>query len=148
MASSEQLERIEARNAIADLIHRYAQVVRYDSPEQTADLYIADGVFEVRQGYPDKPDFTLQSRVEGREAIRAFLLPGKGKPHPIPLIHNLLIEVDGNSAVSTCVMEARMSVGEGGFWGEYVDTCQRVDGRWLFTSRIYTMFIAQAGDPA
>ena len=142
----DRLDRIEARLAVADLIHRYAQVVRYDCPEQTADLYTRDGAFEVRRGAPDKPEFTVQSRVEGREAIRAFLLPGKGKPHPVPLVSNLLVEVDGDTASANCVMEARMSQGEGGFWGEYHDTCARIDGRWYFTARTFTMFVE--GDSA
>jgi len=138
---ADRLHVIEARNAVTDLIHRYAQLVRYDRGEETADLYVPDGAFEVRRGAPDKPDFTVQSRIEGREAIRAFLLPGKGKPHPVPLVCNILVDVDGDMASATCVMQARMSEGEGGFWGEYRDTCARVDGRWYFTSRTYTIFV-------
>lgn len=137
----DRLDRVEARNAVADLIHRYAQLVRYDRGDETADLYMSDGVFEVRRGSPDKPAYTVQSRVDGREAIRAYLLPLKGKPHPVPLVCNILVEVDGDIASSTCVMQARMSEGEGGFWGEYRDTCARVDGRWYFTSRTYTIFV-------
>lgn len=140
----DRLERIEARSAVADLIHRYAQLVRYDRGEETADLYVIDGIFEVRRGSPDKPKFAVQSRIEGREAIRAFLLPGKGKPHPVPLVCNILVEVDGDTASATCVMQARMSEGEGGFWGEYHDTCARIDGRWYFTSRTYTIFTDEA----
>lgn len=138
---AEQAGDLAARQAIADLVHRYGQVVRRDCPEQTADLYVENGVFEVRRGYPDKPDFTVQSRVEGREQIRAMLLATKGKPHPVPLIHNLMIEVDGDRASANCVMEGRGSVGQPGFWGEYRDECLRIDGRWHFVSRCYTMFV-------
>ena len=78
---ADRLHVIEARNAVTDLIHRYAQLVRYDRGEETADLYVPDGAFEVRRGAPDKPDFTVQSRIEGREAIRALpFLPARVLP--------------------------------------------------------------------
>jgi hypothetical protein len=140
---AEQPGALAAKQAITELVHRYAQVVRYDCPELTADLYTPDGVFEVRNGVPDRDEHTLQSHVVGREAIRAMLLPIKGSVHPVPLIHNLMIEVDGDTARSTCVMEGRPSAGEGGFWGEYRDSFVRVDGSWLFSARVFTMFQRQ-----
>ena len=139
---AEQPEALAAKQAITELVHRYAQVVRYDCPELTADLYTADGLFEVRRGTPDRPEHTVQSRVEGREAIRAMLLPGKDKPHPVPMVRNLLIEVHGNTAQATCVMVARTSQGEPGFWGEYRDSFARIDGRWFFSARVFTIFEA------
>lgn len=139
---AEQPDVLAAKQAIAELVHRYAQVVRYDCPELTADLYMPDGVFEVRRGTPDRPEHTVQSRVEGRDAIRAMLAAGKGKPHPVPLIHNLMIEVRGDTANGTCVMEGRSSIGEGGFWGEYSDSYVRLDGRWFFSARVFTIFEA------
>lgn len=138
----ERIDRIESQRAIADLIHRYGQVVRRDCAEDVADLYVEDGVFEVRRGYPDKPEYTVQSRVEGREEIRASMLPAKGKPHPVPLIHNLTADVEGDRATANCVMEARLSsTGAPHFWGEYNDVCVRVGGRWFFESRCYTIFV-------
>jgi hypothetical protein len=139
---AEQPGALVAKQAITELVHRYGQFVRQDCPELTADLYTPDGVFEVRRGSPDRAEYTIQSRVEGREAIRAMLLPGKGKPHPVPLIHNLMIAVDGDTAQASCVMVARMSHGEGGFWGEYRDSFARVEGCWHFSVRIYTIFEA------
>lgn len=144
---AEQPGTLAARQAITELVHRYAQVVRYDCPELTADLYTPDGLFEVRRGTPDRDEHTVQSREVGRDAIRAMLLPGKGKPHPVPLIHNLIIVVDpsGDSASGTCVMEARASTGEPSFWGEYRDSFARVDGRWYFSARVFTIFEAGSG---
>ena len=143
MSDVAQLEQISAYLGISNLISRYAQVVRYDCPEQVADLYTLDGVFEVRRGAPDKAEHTVRSRDDGREAIRASMAAIKGLPHPVPLIHNLLVEADGDRAIATCVMEGRLSsTGESQFWGEYNDTCARLDGCWFFASRIFTIYEA------
>lgn len=141
---AEQPGALVAKQAITELVHRYGQFVRQDCPELTADLYTPAGVFEVRRGAPDRADYTLQSRVEGREAIRAMLAPTKGKPHPVPLIHNLMIEVDqsGDTARGSCVMESRTSATGEGFWGEYRDSFAKAGGRWYFTERVFTMFEA------
>jgi hypothetical protein len=139
---AEQPDALAAKQAITELVHLYGQVVRRDCPELTADLYTPDGVFEVRRGGPEKLGETLQSREVGRDAIRAMLLPSKGKPHPVPLIHNLTIEVDqgGETATATCVMQSPVSAAGEGFWGEYRDCFAKVDGRWFFSARVFTMF--------
>ena len=137
---AEQPDALAAKQAISELVNRYAQLVRYGRLDETADLYTPGGVFEVRRGAPDRDEHSVDSREEGREAIRAMLAPSKGKPHPVPLIHNLLVELDGDTASGTCVMEGRMSVGEGGFWGEYRDRYAREDGRWYFAARVFTIF--------
>lgn len=137
---AEQPEMLAAKQAITELVHRYGQLVRYDRPEDTAQLYLPGGVFEVRIGPPDGPHTAVQSRVEGREAIRAMLLPSKGKAHPVPLIHNLSIAVDGDSATGTCVMQSPTSADGKGFWGEYRDRFARIDGRWYFAERVFTIY--------
>ena len=137
---AEQPDDLAAKQAITELVHCYGQVVRRDCPELTAELYTPGGFFEVRQGGPEKLGETVQSRVEGRQAIRDMLLPSKGKPHPVPLIHNLTIAVDGDSATGTCVMQSPTSADGKGFWGEYRDRYAKVDGRWFFAERVFTMF--------
>lgn len=139
---AEQPGDLAAKQAIAELVHRYGQLVRRDCLELTADLYTPDGVFEVRQGAPDRDEYTVQSHEVGRDAIRAMLLPSKGKPHPVPLIHNLMIEVDpgGNTASGSCVMQSPVSGSGEPFWGEYRDSFAKVEGRWYFTQRVFTMF--------
>lgn len=139
---AEQPETLASKQAITELVYRYGQLVRYDRLDETAELYLPGGVFEVRRGPPDGPHNAVQSRVEGRQAIRDMLLPSKGKPHPVPLVHNLSIAVDGDSARGTCVMEGRSSIGDGGFWGEYRDRYARLDGRWYFAERVFTMYEA------
>ena len=137
---AEQPEALASKQAITELVYRYGQLVRYDRPEETAELYLPGGLFEVRRGPPDGPHTAVQNRLEGREAIRDMLLPSKGKPHPVPLIHNLSIAVEGDSARGTCVMQTPTSADGTGFWGEYRDRYARLDGRWYFAERIFTMY--------
>ena len=64
----------------------------------------------------------------------------KGTAHPVPLIHNLIVDLDGDRATSTCVMNATIYGTTHAIMGEYRDTFRRVDGKWLFAERIFTMF--------
>ena len=136
----QRLDAIESRLACMDLVHTYARLIRSDQPEGIAALFAEDGTFEGRHGHPDKPEFTQMFRDEGREAVDAHMSPMKGHPHPVPLIHNLSIEVDGETARGNCAMEAQIYGGEGKIVGEYNDSFRRVDGKWLFASRVYTIF--------
>jgi len=143
MADSElaaRIDRIEARTAVADLIHAYARAVRRDRPEDVPALFAPDGWFEIRDGEPDKPDFTVRAHLDSPEHIRVYLLSGKGKAHPIPLIHNLTVEVAGDTASANCVMEATVYGTTHKVMGEYHDTFRRVSGAWRFASRTYTIF--------
>ena len=140
-ASIEQrLDGIESRLACMDLVHTYARLIRSDQPEGIAALFAEDGTFEGRNGDPDKPEFTRMFRDEGRAAVNAHMMPMKGKPHPVPLIHNLSIVVDGDAATGNCVMEAQIYGTQIKIKGEYIDHFRRVDGTWLFASRVYTVF--------
>ena len=46
----------------------------------------------------------------------------------------------GDSARGTCVMQTPTSADGKGFWGEYRDRYARLDGRWYFAERIFTMY--------
>jgi hypothetical protein len=140
----QRLDRAESRAAIADLIHTYARLIREDRPQEAPALFVRDGVFEIRDGHPDKPDHSVRARLEGREHIAAYLGQGGGggRPHPVPLIHNLVVEVDGDGGTANCVMEAQVLGTEHKVFGEYRDSFRRVDGRWLFASRTYTIYTA------
>ncbi len=139
---AERIDRLEARFAVADLIHGYARHIRRDEPDQVAALFVADGSFEVRDGHPDRSDYVTRSLFESPAQIHAYLAPGKGQPHPVPLIRNLIVEVDGDIATANSVMDARIYGTEHTIQGEYRDICRRVDGRWLFQSRIFTIYSA------
>lgn len=137
---AERLDRAESRGAIADLVHAYARHIRYDEPEKVAALFTADGWFEIRDGHPDRPEYTVRERLEGPEQINAHLAPNKGKPHPVPLIHNLTVAADGDSGTANSVMEAQIYGSSHKVIGEYRDTFRRIGGRWYFASRTYTIF--------
>lgn len=140
MTVEQKLDALESRLACMDLVHTYARLIRSDQPEGIAALFTEDGTFEGRNGHPDKPEFSLMFRDEGREAVNAHMMPMKGKPHPVPLIHNLSIEVQGDTAKGNCVMEAQIYGSQTKIKGEYNDSFRRVGGKWLFASRVYTVF--------
>ena len=142
LTQDQRLKQTEARFAVADLIHEYARLIRRDLSDEVAPLFTEDGVFEVRDGHPDKPEFSVRSRIEGREALEAYMANGKGKPHPIPVIHNLSVDVEGDTAHSNCVMEGQVYGTDLKVLGEYHDTFRCDKGRWLFASRIFTVFSA------
>ena len=136
----ERVDRLESRAAIEELIHAYARCIRRDLPEEAPLLFLPDGAFEIRDGHPHGQAHEVRARLEGREQIHAYLLQGKGKAHPIPLIHNLIVEIDGDSATANCVMEAQIYGTQHKVVGEYRDTFRRVDGKWFFALRTYTIF--------
>lgn len=137
---AERLDRVEARFAVADLVHAYARLIRRDQPDEAAALFLPEGSFEIRDGYPDRGEYRVRTRLEGRAQIDAYLAPGKGKPHPVPLIRNLMIEVDGDSATANSVMDAQIYGSDVKVRGEYRDSFARVDGRWYFAARAYTIY--------
>lgn len=136
----QRIDALESAKACADLVHAYARLVRSDQPDRASELYLPDGTFEVRDGHPDKPEFTLRSRNNSAAELHAYLAPNKGKPHPVPMIHNLSIEVDGDTATGNSVMSARIYGTDVKVTGEYHDTFRREGGRWYFSSRIYTIY--------
>ena len=94
----------------------------------------------MRDGHPDRLDFTVRSLHANARELHDYLAPGKGKPHPVPLIRNLMVEVDQDTATANSVMDARIYGTAHTIMGEYRDTCRRVDGRWYFSSRIFTIY--------
>lgn len=135
----ERLDRLESREAIADVVHAYARFMREKRADDIKGLFAQDSFFELREGHPDKAEFTVRQRFEGVGNIVDHLLRVDG-PQPIPLIHNLAVKVSGDTASSNCVMEAQFYGAELRVFGEYEDSFVRIDGRWVFGSRTYTIF--------
>jgi hypothetical protein len=135
---------LEARAAIADLVHIYARNVRRGKPGDCAALFTEDAIFEVKEGLlgAEGPG-RVRTRLEGHDAIRRYLEQGaSGTTRVCPMIHNLLIAVNGLEASSDCVMRAIMSNGQT-LLGEYQDR-YRYDRGWRFTARIFTI-MAESG---
>jgi hypothetical protein len=139
-ALAARVDAIESRLACADLVHAYARLIRSDRPDLVHTLFTADGTFEVRDGHPDSDTFTVRSRYASPTEIHANMAPNRGKPHPLPLIHNLTIAVNGDTATGNAVMEAQIYGASHKVIGEYHDTFRREDGEWRFAARIYTIF--------
>lgn len=137
---AERIDRVESRQEIADLIYSYARYIRRDEPEKVHELFLPHGTFEVRDGHPDNPEYAVRSFNASAQEVHDHLAPNKGKPHLVPLIRNLIVEVDGDTATANSVMNATIYGTSHAIQGEYRDTCQRVDGRWYFKSRIFTIY--------
>lgn len=136
-----------ARAAIADLVHTYALYVRNGNGADCAELFTEDGVFEVRDAPVGNPDAArMRSKLEGRDAIGAYVGRTKAPAsRGCPLIHNLLIEVHGSEASSTCMMTSVIWSSGHQLIGEYHDS-YRFDTRWLFTSRVFSI-LGEIGSP-
>ena len=128
------------RQAIADLVHTYAKHVRDGTAAQCGGLFTGDGIFEVRERNPHDPASDRRLfRIDGEAAIEAFIGENTaGATRICPLIHNLLIALDGDSASASCVMEGRTVPPGDDFLGEYDDALRRTPGGWRFARRTYT----------
>jgi len=136
MTLEQRLERLETHAAIADLVHGYALAIRHDRPQDVERLFARNGTFEIRES--GAPARSVQ-RFESPQALVTYLLPRKGG-HPIPMIHNLMIEIDGDTAGASSVMVGPILGTAHETFGEYADSFVREDGEWKFASRIFTIF--------
>lgn len=131
------------RAEIEDLQARYLFALDWADADSYAETFTEDGVLNWARGV-----------TTGREAIReemrelkAYLSPvygddGSGKPVVLRhFITNITIKVDGDTATGRAFWFEVSNNGAGhtphtaGF-GHYEDELCRVDGRWLFSSRI------------
>lgn len=135
------------RQAVADLVHAYARAIRYRDPEAAAALLAQDGAFEVREGLPGEAG-TRRVRLEGRAAFLAYLRRDAVRAPGCPVIHNLMIALDGDTARANSVMENQILGTSHRITGEYHDTCRRVDGQWRFAERVFTIFRVPEAIPA
>lgn len=139
---AERVRRLEARGAIADLIHQYALAIRSGRPEDVGVLFTDDGFFEVRDAsVPGAAEFTVRSRLDGRAAVLAYVGKSAGSGlRVLPMIRNILVTVEGRTATATSLMDSRTWPAGGEVVGEYQDSFREEGGQWLFAGRIYTMF--------
>jgi hypothetical protein len=130
---------IEARAAIGDIVYGYARNIRAGKGADCVELFTEDAIFEVREA-PLGSHSAGQARAKlaGHDAILRYLVHNASSQTRVcPMIHNLLIRVDGREASSDCVMTALVSTGQRLF-GEYQDRF-RYEDRWRFSSRVFTI---------
>ncbi len=116
---------------VRELYNRYAIGWDENRPDELAECFTPDGVFESYRG-----------RFVGREAILGNLAdynrsvgPGRKQRH---LTTNVSVHLDGDRATGTAYLI--FCVGHEGTieltaFGHYCDELRKVDGRWYFTSR-------------
>lgn len=135
------IERLAARAAIADVLHGYARGVRNGDPAACAAMFTEDAVFEIREADPNEASgYRVRQVLSGRAAIQAYLQQGAVASVKVcPLIHNLMIEVNGAEASSNCMMSAWVLPAGRQVLGEYQDRYRWQQG-WRFSARVYTIW--------
>ena len=133
-----RIELLESRASITDLVHRYAKNIAAGRFEDCAPLFTEHATFEVRQATPGNPESVRTlTKLVGVGAILSYVTRS-GAGGVCPMIHNLLIDVSGHEATSSCVMAATVWANGQVIVGEYEDSYRR-EGDWRFISRVYTI---------
>lgn len=119
------------REAIRDLVRRYAHHVWQGQPRECAALFSEDA--EMDTG--DRPP------IRGRAALQATyeeMLVGAALR---PFVHNHVIELDGDRATGICYLDLRGTIGGRSVagTGHYEDEYVRAGGLWRFRSRKLSM---------
>ncbi len=136
-----RLDALESREAIKELRARYAWYATRGDAAGVASLFTEDCVFDGPNG-PGK-----RGVVHGRKALEDFLAPSIGTPGVVlPLIHNHLTEVDGDTATGSCVMETPGAPGFGHLVCQYLEDLKRIDGKWYFARRRMYLFVPTRED--
>ena len=126
-----EVDELVAREAVRELVARYAHLVDRGRIDELVLLFTADATLEANDLPP----------ACGREAIRAFLGDTKTRlaaatARPLIRHHvtNLTIDVTGHTATAAAYF---LVVTERGpdHWGRYRDRFVRGDGQWWFQHR-------------
>jgi ketosteroid isomerase-like protein len=130
-SSQATLRALLDREAIRDLVARYAHCVWRKDVNGAVSLFAEDG--EMDTG--DRP------AIRGRAALLAEYGRMITGPQFQPFVHNHLIELHGDTATGMCYLDLRATV-EGTSMigsGYYDDRYVRVGGEWKFQWRKLTM---------
>jgi len=127
--SEQKLQEFADREEIRALVSRYALGIARNFP--VYELFTDDAVFIDRIPGREVREFTSKA------ALRA-MYDGvlRGTP-PLPMIHNHIIDINGDEATGLCSIEIRwVEDGESVISsGYYEDEYRRVNGRWMFAKR-------------
>jgi SnoaL-like domain len=135
-----RIEVLEARIAIADVVHGYAFNIRSGNAAACEKLFTEDAVFEVRERLLSGTGIVrTRSTLTGRAAIVAYLTEGAASQTRLcPLIQNLIIRVNGREASCSSAMVAFVLSTGMRILGEYEDSFRYQDD-WRFCYRIFTI---------
>ncbi len=127
------------REAIRDLVRRYAHHVWQGQPRECAALFSEDA--EMDTG--DRPP------IRGRAALQAAYEEIFVGAALRPFVHNHVIELDGDRATGVCYLDLHGSIGGRSVTGtgHYEDEYVREGARWLFRSRKLSMAAPDESGP-
>jgi hypothetical protein len=139
LAMERRLDLLEAREAVAATIRRYAMAIDYGEDDLWVDCFLEDGVFEVRY-------HTIEPiRVCGHAALGLFVAahtkaPGRWHKH-ITTQHEISIDHELATAQSYILRIDRDNrqndTPTPWVFGRYIDKLSRcADGFWRFSHRI------------
>jgi hypothetical protein len=121
-----RLAEIEARIAISELRSKYCWYTVRGNRSDLLTLFTEDGIFQNARTAEEHP-VTVTGKKELAEYFER-IAPARR----VPLATNEVITIDGGRAEGTCAM---VSVGDDSFTGHYIDTFEKVQGKWLFSAR-------------
>lgn len=137
LSIEQRLDILESREQIKELRAQYAWHAARGKIKEVVALFTEDAIFE--SWAKDQRHF-----IRGRTELEALMMAADMK-RPctvVPLIHNDIIEIDGDHASGTCVMQTPVGPdGTDGFTGYYHDVMRREQGRWLFSERRFYLYL-------
>lgn len=127
LSLEERIQRLEDRAEIIELTGKYCWYVTRADKANIVALYTKDGVFDrSAQGGPVSRGHDELLAGYGNSGEKAYL----------PVIHNHIIELNGDEATGTAVLESRVApTVKHGITAYYEDKYRREDGVWKFACR-------------
>lgn len=127
MSLEDRVTRLENRAAITELRAEYCYRIDDRDWDGYAALFTADAHL----------DFGPIGTFDGRDEVRDFAENVVGEEHPFlaHMVHNPIIDIDGDTATGKWYFEVPCTFTDGGAgWiqGTYYDEYEMVDGEWRF----------------
>lgn len=123
----ELIRELADKDAIRELVHCYAHCIWHKDIEGTADLFTIDGVMDTGERPP----------IRGRQALLDEYRTMLSAIELHPMIHDLIIVVDGDRATGRSHLDVRATVAGKSMIGagDYEDEYARIGSAWKFKSR-------------
>ena len=125
---------LDDRMAIRELHDTYCRGVLTRDPELWSQCWSDDAIWDL-----------MGTKVAGRDEIRALWIQAMdGFPAVSFMVQPLSIEIDGRSATGLAQSQEIMHVADGSHrlvGGRYDDTFVKEGGRWLYSSRRFSIVV-------